>query len=270
MPSEPRYSFIIGERFVDLSADALADRLSLLADLGYAGAELQLTRAAGPELDRLETLLDKYKLSAPSFLTGEAYVDGLRLCSPDPAIRKATIERLVSYLPAVKRFGAIMVVGLLQGLLRDEPDVSLAGPRISEGLRQVAAAADAFGVAVVIEPVNHLQVGFHNSVREVRDLIERVGSSALHPMVDTLHMNIEERSFTAPILACGEALRHVHLCESNGGRFGTGSVDFTEVLQALDRVGYRGWHSVKVYRGLSFRDAAGTSLEFLRSVPRTS
>jgi 5-keto-L-gluconate epimerase len=270
MADEPRYSFIIGERLVDLRADVLADRLSMLGDFGYSGAELQLTRPAGVELDRLETLLSEHKLSAPSFLTGEAYSEGLCLSSPNPAIRKATVDRLISYLPAVKRFGAIMVVGLLQGLLKDEPDSALANPRIEEGLREVAAVADALGVAVVIEPVNHLQVGFHNSVREVCDLIRRVGSRALHPMVDTLHMNIEESSFAAPILACGDALRHIHLCESNGGRFGTGRVDFSEVLEAVDRVAYAGWRSVKVYRGLSFGDAAGTSLEYLRSVVRSA
>jgi D-psicose/D-tagatose/L-ribulose 3-epimerase len=133
-------------------------------------------------------------------------------------------------------------------------------------LKRVAEAAEAAGVDVVIEPVNHLLVGFHHSVAEVRSLIERIKSSALRPMVDTLHMNIEEASLTDPIRACGTALRHVHLCESHAGGFGTGRVNFPSVLGTLREVGYGQWCSVKVYRRLAFADAPKTSIDFLRSV----
>lgn len=57
-------------------------------------------------------------------------------------------------------------------------------------------------------------------------------------MVDTIHMNIEETSLTEPIHACGESLRHVHLCESNGGRLGSGNVAFRSVLAALRAIQY--------------------------------
>ncbi len=127
--------------------------------------------------------------------------------------------------------------------------------RIAVGIGAVAAAAAEVGVDVVIEPVNHLQAGFNNSVAEVLATIDRIGSSALRPMVDTVHMNIEEDSLVAPIHACGRALRHVHLCESHGGQFGTGRIDFPAVLQALAGIGYQGWQSVKIYRKLRFAES---------------
>ena len=266
MPDPLRYSFIILERLADLGEDELARRLRYLADLGYGGAEFQLTHPLGIDPGRLEGMLKDCGLVVPSFLTGAAYAEGLCLCSPDPDVRKAAVDRLIGYLPTVKRFNAIMVVGLLQGLASDEPNAELAVPRIEEGFRRVAEAAGKAGVDVVIEPVNHLQVGFHNSVGEVRALIARIGSPHLRPMVDTIHMNIEEDSLTGPIRDCGAALRHVHLCESHGGRFGTGRVEFAEVLGTLKQIGYRDWSSVKVYRRLAFREAARTSMDFLRSV----
>jgi sugar phosphate isomerase/epimerase len=157
-----------------------------------------------------------------------------------------------------------MVVGLLQGLRRDEPDEGLAVARIEECLKRVAEAAERQGVDVVIEPVNHLQVGFHNKVADVQALVGRIGSRALRPMVDTVHMNIEEASLTEPIRACGAALRHVHLCESNGGEFRSGHVDFAGVLKTLREIGYPHWCSVKVYRQLAFTEAARSSIAFLR------
>jgi 5-keto-L-gluconate epimerase len=246
----------------------LSARLSLLAGLGYGGVEFQLAHPFGVDLDRLERTLAVNRLVVPSFLTGEAYSDGLCLSSPSADVRKAAVERLIGYLPTVKRFNAIMVVGLMQGRLSDEANVDLAVPRIEDGLKRVAEAAEKAGVDVVIEPVNHLQVGFHNSVAEVRTLIRRIGSRAVHPMVDTIHMNIEEDSLTDPIRACGAELRHVHLCESHGGQLGTGRVDFPSVLAALDQIGYRDWRSVKVYRRLAFQEAADTSIKFLRSATK--
>jgi D-psicose/D-tagatose/L-ribulose 3-epimerase len=261
-----RHSFIIVERLSDLASDEISARLGQLAELGYAGVEFQLVPTSDAFVDRIERSLGDCNLDIPSFLTGEAYSEGLCLCSPDARVRKATVDRLINYLPTVKRFGAAMVVGLLQGRASDEPNTAVAVARIEDGLKRVAEAAEGAGVDVVIEPVNHLQVGFHNSVAEVLSLIARIGSAALRPMIDTLHMNIEEASLTDPIRACGTSLRHVHLCESHGGRFGTGLVDFPAVLETLGEVGYARWCSVKVYRRLAFADAAKTSIDFLQSV----
>jgi sugar phosphate isomerase/epimerase len=181
-------------------------------------------------------------------------------------VRARTTELLIRYLDIAQRFGSILVVGLLRGLRSDEPDTQTAEHRIVESLRPVAQAAESKRVELVLEPVNHLQVGFHNSVAEVRHLIDRIGFASIRPMVDTIHMNIEESSLTQPILDCGAGLKHVHLCESNGGRFGTGLIDFGAVLSALKKIDYDGFCSVKVYRHLAFQEAAESSIEMLRSL----
>ena len=64
----------------------------------------------------------------------------------------------------------------------------------------------------------------------------------------------------------GSRAGHFHLCETNGGPFGTGGLDFPGVLAALDQSGYDRFVSVKVYRGADHDAAARTSAEFLRRV----
>ena len=259
-----RYSYIIIPPLESLGFERrVRETLALLKECGYSGVEVNLTDSPALDLDRLEQWLDELDLVIPSSLTGEAYGQGLCLSSPDPAIRQRTVDRLAGYLEVARRFKAILVVGLLQGLLSDEPDVAAAQARIRGCFRQLAAQAEAQGVEVVVEPVNHLQVGFNNSVAEVRRLVAEVGSPALKPMVDTIHMNVEERSLVEPILECGSSLRHVHLCESNGSLLGSGHLDFAAVLGALDRIGYDGFASVKVYRGAGLEDAAPHSLRYL-------
>ena len=87
-------------------------------------------------------------------------------------------------------------------------------------------------------------------------------------MVDTIHMNIEEKSLVQPILDCGAQLRHVHLCESNGALFGTGHIDFGAALRALEQIGYEGFASVKVYRNATLEEAARSSREYLRQISK--
>jgi len=259
-----RYSYMVID-FADLGGDFAAG-LEFIRTCGYVGVELNLTPAVLGQLDAIERTAEAYGLAVPSLLTGAAYVEGLCLSAPERGRRTSAVERLKSYLPIAQRFDALLVVGLLQGLRADEPDAAVANQRIAAGLREVGLAAQEAGVELVIEPINHLQVGFNNSVAEVRALIERIGVPAFRPMVDTIHMNIEEKSLTQPIFDCGSALRHVHLCESNGGVLGSGHLDFEAVLAALDAIGYAGFASVKVYRQASLRQAAPASLAHLRGL----
>ncbi len=266
-----RYSYIVINPLASFASNGeIQSTLAILKACGYEGVEFNLTQPQGVGLDRLEGWVADAGLVIASFLTGEAYREGLCLSSPDGEIRRRTVRRLIGYLSVARRFNAVLVVGLLQGLRSDEPDESLAQDRIVDGLREVAAAAEEMAVEVEVEPVNHLQVGFNNSVSEVRRLIETVGSPALGPMVDTIHMNIEERSLTQPILDCGPDLRHVHLCESNASLFGSGHIDFAAVIGALDEIDYDRFASVKVYRGAGLEEAARSSMEVLRKLVPTS
>lgn len=259
------YSFMLIDSAPILDADP--DRVfGLLQEHGYEGVELNLTPELIDRLDLVERAIGGCGLTVPSFLTGAAYGPDCCLSSPDVDARMLAVECLIGHLDIAERFDAILVVGLLQGLRTDEPDEMQANRRIADTLRQVSDAAEKRGVAIVIEPINHLQVGFNNSVAEVRSLIKAIGSPALRPMVDTIHMNVEETSLTRPILDCGPELRHLHLCESNGGILGSGHLDFAAVITTLGQIEYEGFASVKVYRKASLEEAAQASMAYLEGL----
>jgi D-psicose/D-tagatose/L-ribulose 3-epimerase len=129
-----------------------------------------------------------------------------------------------------------------------EPDHELAEKRIEECLRGVVEAAEQHGATLVLEPVNHLQASFNNSLSQVMALVERIGSPQLKPMLYTFHINIEEKSMTEPIHRVGPNLGHFHLCETNGAAPGSGHLDYHCVFDALKAIEYTGWVSVKNYR----------------------
>ena len=260
------YSFIVIDPLPSFTPPEFRRLLEFVRECGYEGVEVNLTEPPGIDLDGLERWLADFGLVIPSFMTGENYHQGLCLSSPDSRVRERSVQRLISCLDTAKRFSALLLIGQMQGQLSDEPDSIVANRRIVEGLRTVAEAAEERGVEMVLEPVNHMMTGFNNTVAEVLQVVTSVGSPALRPMVDTVHMNVEESSLIQPILYCGSTLRHVHLCESNGAIFGTGHVDFAAVTRALEGIGYDGFASVKVYRKAPWEVAARSSIEYLRSL----
>jgi sugar phosphate isomerase/epimerase len=247
--------------------------LPRVRDIGFVGAELSLTHPLGFEPKKLRQAADDAHIAICSLMTGWSYFnEGLCLSSADSTIRDRAISRLLSYVEVAAQFEAMLVFGQMQGFLSDEPNAEAANERIVAGLRRVCHEAAAHGVRLAFEPVNHLQAGFNNTVAEVVDMVRRVGSPSLKPMVDTIHLNIEECSVTEPILRLGQNLGHVHLCETNGGMFGTGHLDFEAVFRALAYIRYDQYVSVKIYRGASWEAGAEGAMAFLqtRVLPRMS
>lgn len=255
-----KLTFLFYEPIPDL--DELSRRMVRLQELGYQGVELSAMHPAPYPAVELRRLSERHGMPIVSFLSGWSYGhEGLCLASPDRQVRERAVERLKTYIDYAAPLGALVVVGLMQGLRSDEPDGTIAAERIVECLSNAAERAAEQNVSLVLEPVNHLQVGFHHTAAEAAEVVARVGSPGLGYMLDTIHVHIEEHSAIATILAHGEKIRHFHLCESNGGRFGTGSIDFKGVLSALRASGYTGCVSVKVYRHLGWERAAETAAE---------
>jgi sugar phosphate isomerase/epimerase len=260
-----RFSFLFYEPIDDLAE--LDRRMGLLALLGYDGIELSAFHPLPWPVASVAALAEKHRLPVVSMLTGWSYgAEGLCLSSPADDIRERAVRRLVDYVGQAESLGCLLVVGLIQGLRTDEPDASKANDRIAASLRSVCESAERCGVSLVIEPVNHLQVGFNHTIAEASALAARVGSPSLGFMLDTFHMNIEEPSVVGAIQRYAPQARHVHLCETNGGPFGSGGLDFRAGLSAFEAAGYDRFVSFKVYRGMGWEEAARSSAAFVRSL----
>ncbi|MBI4472387.1 MAG: sugar phosphate isomerase/epimerase, partial [Acidobacteria bacterium] len=103
------------------SFDNFAAALRRVKELGYHGVEFNLTRPAGFEVEKLARFVEAIDLRVVSFLTGANYFgEGLCLSSPRTEVRLRAVERLQEYTQIAARFGAVLVVGQMQGFLSDE------------------------------------------------------------------------------------------------------------------------------------------------------
>lgn len=228
--------------------------LACMKKAGYDAVELQITDPLLFDDERVRRSLRLVGYTMCAFQTGTTYLSqGNCLCTADPKVRRRTITLLKSFVDLAARWNAVSVIGSLQGRLADEPDRAAGTVRIREALREVGEYAVEKRATIVFEPVNHGEVGFHNTIAEAAGLVRALDLPGLRLMVDTFHMNIEEQDMLAPLPAIQDILAHVHLSETNRDVLGQGHWPTEAFLDGLARIGYQGQCSVGVYNTLRTR-----------------
>ena len=110
---------------------------------------------------------------------------------------------------------------------------------VVEHLKQVCSYAEGQGKEIAIEPLNRFETDFINTCGQALRMVEEVGSPALSLLLDTFHMNIEEKHPARAILAAGPRLGHFHACGCDRGRPGNDHIDWASIAAALKQIGYQ-------------------------------
>jgi D-psicose/D-tagatose/L-ribulose 3-epimerase len=167
------------------------------------------------------------------------------LIHTDPAIRQNGMDYVKNCIQATKTLGATNLVGPLYSAvgrtwqMTDEErarDTDL----LVKQLTELSLYAGDNGVVLGVEPLNRFETSFLNLAEQVVEVVDRVGHPSCQIMLDTFHMNIEEKSLGDAIRAAGPRLKHLHSCENDRGAPGSGHVPWEEVCQALKDIQYDG------------------------------
>jgi D-psicose/D-tagatose/L-ribulose 3-epimerase len=109
-----------------------------------------------------------------------------------------------------------------------------------ESLKHAADYAARKGVRLAVEPLNRFETDLVNTAEQALELCDRIGYDNVGLLLDTFHMNIEEKSVPDAIRLAGDRLFHVHACENDRGTPGTGHVPWPDVFRALHDIDYTG------------------------------
>ncbi len=218
--------------------------LAQIAALGYDGVELAIRDPRQVDADMLERLINKYHLQVPAIGTGQAWgEEHLSFTDPNPSVRRAAIERIQSHIPLAARFRAVIIIGLIRGVVKPGVEQAQAMAWLVKALQACSQSASRHGVSLALEPINRYETTLINSVGQGLDLIQTVGADNFGLLLDTFHMNIEEAQIEKSIRAAGECIFHFHLADSNRWYPGAGHLDFKSILEALSTGGYQGFIS---------------------------
>lgn len=254
------------------------------ADLGFDAIELSYT-ATDPTFDVAACKRALAETGLTPVLCG--FMAGDRdISSADEAVQRRGVEYLRRACHTVVELGGRVVCGPLYAELfrarhlparerRDEWQRSV------DGMVAAAQAAEEAGAQIAVEPLNRFETDLINTTEAALAYLDEVSSEAVGLLLDTFHMNIEERDLPAAIRRAGDRLIHFHTCENDRGAPGTGHVDWSSVQAALTDIGYDGLlvieafnrevtdlaNGARIWRDLASSpdDLASTGLRFLRS-----
>ncbi len=233
---------------VALCTGSFVERAAKAGQLGVNGLELMTVNPRALECATILRVLNQNRLQAAAVASGAiALATGLTLLHPDAAKAEQAQSLLCDLIDFAAAVAAPLVtIGSFRGRLA--PAGPGAQSRLVDSLLAGADYASKRGIRLVLEAGNRYELDFINTAEEGLRFIEEMNHPALGLLLDTFHVNIEERSWTKPfrcLLAAGK-LWHVHLGDNNRLAPGQGLIDFRAVLGALRLGGYQGYLSAEL------------------------
>jgi D-psicose/D-tagatose/L-ribulose 3-epimerase len=225
-----------------LTTDELAKLAPHVAKMGFDWIEVPLESLDDLDFPTAAQIIRDNGLGVSTCAAMGADRD---LIHPDPAIQENGMNYIRQCIAATQTIGGMNLVGPIYSAVgrvwQQTPDERAKDvDTLVKSLSVLSADAADHGVVLGIEPLNRFETSFINTAAQAIEVIDRVNHPACKIMLDTFHMNIEEKSLGAAIRATGARLAHFHSCENDRGAPGSGNVTWDEVAQALRDIQYDG------------------------------
>jgi len=237
-----------------------------LKALGYDGVELFARNPRELDQQTIAATIRRHGLLVPEVSSGPASEDGLSLTDPSPEVRQAARQRLRDYINMAAGWGAQMHLGRIRGSVPDGPAAGEAWKLMREGFLDAAEYGLGKGVRVLLEPQCRFQGNTLLSVVEGVAFVRELGHPNLGIVADTFHMNIEEVSLPASLVAARSYLWHVHFADSNRWYPGGGHINFREVLEALKLAEYDRFITMEMEQHPDSPTAARRAIQTVRAL----
>ena len=167
------------------------------------------------------------------------------LSSEDAAVRRAGLsylERCIDLASELKSpfVSAPMYAAVGNTRLIDERSRGEQWQRAVASLKRAAEHAGGRGVKLAIEPLNRFETDLVNTVDQGLRLIDDVEADNVGLLLDTFHMNIEEKNIPAAIRRAAGRIVEFHACANDRGTPGEDHQPWREIAAALREASFEG------------------------------
>ncbi|MEM8881530.1 MAG: sugar phosphate isomerase/epimerase family protein [Pseudomonadota bacterium] len=220
--------------------DDLVPAIRSAAELGFDGVEISLLGMSDEKATALGQTIRDHGLEVTCS-------DGLALdkdiTSADGEVRAAGVAYLDWAIEIAAKLGARGLAGVLFAPWGQfDPDNRVVRlERSAEALAQVDVALERHGVTLGLEALNRFETDLLNTAKDATDLARATGSPRIGALLDTFHLNIEEKDIARAIALSAGKLVHVHVSDNDRGVPGSGHVPWDAVRTGLERAKYDGW-----------------------------
>lgn len=220
--------------------DELAPIVRTVAELGFDGVEVSLLGMSDEKAKALGRLIKDHAI-------GVTCSDGLSaeadITSDDAAVRKAGIDHLRWAVRTTATIGSSGLAGVVfapWGAF-DPANKPKRAARSAEAFAAIDGDLSSHGVTLGIEAINRFETDLVNTAADAVAMARASGSSRVGVLLDTFHLNIEEKDIKSAIVETGDRLAHFHVSDNDRGVLGSGHVPWGEVKAGLETIQYDGW-----------------------------
>ncbi|MHA1385884.1 MAG: sugar phosphate isomerase/epimerase family protein [Candidatus Helarchaeota archaeon] len=216
-----------------------------LAKFGYDGIEIK----GEPEkynVKKIQELMQSYNIKTASICGMWPWDPGDHLktrdlANPDPKVREQGIKYAVNALEFGNKLDANCLVCVVGGCGKTKKLHDKEWDFGIESVKELSKTAIDTGVMIAIEPINRYELYLLNNVYDGLKFVNDVNSEGVKLMLDTFHMNIEEKDLPASIRIAGDKLIHLHVGDSNRQSVGRGHTDFKGIIRSLKEINFNGY-----------------------------
>ncbi len=209
---------------------------------GFDGVEIAVENPADIDPVFVKSQLDRHGLVCTSVC---ACFPPRRDLRGTPAQQRAALLYLQRLVDLAGVLGTNIVMGPLYSATGRAEAVPAGEYRrqwrtVRAHLKTICHYAEDHDKVICLEPLNRFETDFLNTVDQGLAMIQEVKSPALKLLLDTFHMNIEEKNPAEAIRRAGAQVGHFHASGSDRGTPGNDHVDWSGVAQALKDIHYAG------------------------------
>lgn len=221
-----------------------------VAGMGFDACEIGMVN---PKFDyrSVRKAVNEYHLELT--LCG-AFIKGRDISNSDPQVRKDTKKYFVDCFKAAEAMGASIFCGPVysgggKAHLLSPEDRKREWMLAVEGLREMAAIANDYGVTIAVEPINRYRTSVVNTVEQALNLISDIGSPNFGILFDTYQAGIEEADVLAALreVCVAGKLIHFHACGNNRGAPGNGHLPWRGFAEILKQFNYTGCITIESF-----------------------
>lgn len=226
--------------------DEIDPIMSTVADLGFDGVEISLL---GITMERAAALRAAASDRGLEITCSTGLGPDEDPTSADADMRAAAKAALENAVRITAALGAGQLAGVLAAPwgVFDPLDKEGRAARSAEVLGSVDGLLRDEGVVLGIEVINRFETDLTTTAREGAAIAQATGSDRIGVLLDTFHMNIEEKDPPAAIRHMGDKLFHFHVSDNDRGTPGGGHYDFASTAAALREIGYDGWVTAEMF-----------------------
>lgn len=233
--------------FTSLLTRENLDILDFIKETGFDSVDINVRNTDLEFAKVIKKRAEKLNL----ILTGGGSIPkGYGLLSPEKLERIRAVNYMKELVNRVSEIGASLYHGILyapSGMLTGKAPTETEIKYSVENLQEVADYASVLDIKLCLEPCNRYETYVLNTVSDSLDMIAKINRPNVGLLLDTYHMNIEEKNLYKSLTSAGSNLFHLHVNENDRGIPGTGHIPWDEVFQALKDIDYQGIAAVESF-----------------------